>query len=47
MAETAISNFAHCAVMSGTALNKTRSSSANPAAFEPTARNAVAGAGEP
>ena len=42
-----ISRLDHCAVTSGTAMNSTRSSSANPAALEPTARNAVTGVGAP
>ncbi len=47
MPEIMISRFDHCAVMSGTAVNNTRNSRTKPAAFEPTARNAVAGVGAP
>ena len=45
MPEMTISRFAQCAVTAGTAVNSTRSSRTNPAALEPTARNAVVGVG--
>src|SRR5215467_3385869 len=47
IAEMIISSFDHCSLTCGTAVKSTRIKSTNPAAFEPVAKNAAVGEGEP
>ena len=47
MAEAMMSNLSQCTVTLGMAMKIKRNSRTNPAAFEPTARNAVVGVGAP